>query len=214
MAQQGLTRDYEAFYADGGWKYDRDREFQFLKDRIIDPLGLQPGQKLLDFGCGMGLFAGLFHEHGFEVTAVDLSPEGIANGKANFPDVAYHNMDGNGVFDLVAPESLDVIFVRGMSWYHYELNSVNKHGVDVPAKTRALFGLLKPGGHFILQIKTDFTGTRPAEGVYLLEVDEFVRHFEPLGDIRLVTDWAGTPLKTNEDGRASGKKIIIATQKP
>lgn len=209
-----LTRDYEAFYSGGGWEYDSDRERRFLADKIITPLGLAPGQTLLDFGCGMGLFSVLFHELGFEVTGVDISPAGIAHAKKHFPGPSFHNFDGDQIFDEIAPGSLDIVYVRGMSWYHYELNSVNKHGVDVPAKTRTLFGLLKPRGHFILQIKTDFTGNRPPEGVYHLEVDEFVRHFKPLGKIRLVTDWEGMPLKTNEDGRASGKKIIIATQKP
>ena len=208
-----LTRDYEAFYSEGGWTYDTEKERRVLAERIIAPLGLEAGQKLLDFGCGMGLFAALWHDHGFDVTAADISATGIAHAKANFSGPTYLRLDGDEIFDHVTPESLDIVFIRGMSWYHYELNEVNKHGVDVPAKSAAFFGLLKPGGHFILQIKTDFSGTRPPEGVYHLEVDEFTRHFAPHGEIRLVTDWLGTPLESNADGHASGERIIIATQK-
>ena len=73
--------------------------------------------------------------------------------------------------------------------------------------------MLAPNGHFILQIKTDFSGRRPESGVYHLEVDEFRRHFAPFGEIRLVTDWDGRPLASNADGAASGRNIVIATRK-
>ncbi len=208
-----LTRDYEAFYSEGGWTYDADTERAFLEQRIIAPLGLAPGARLLDFGCGIGLFAGLFHELGFTVTGVDLSAAGIAHAQAHHPGPAFLNLDGDAALARFAPASFDVVYVRGMSWYHYELDGVNKHGVDVPQKTAALFERLVPGGHFILQIKTDFSGRRPEEGVYHLKRDAFVRHFEPHGDIRLVTDWNGVALASDADGERSGAKIIIATQK-
>ena len=210
---QTLKRDYEAFYSQGGWDYDPELERAFLKERLIDPLGLKPGAKLLDLGCGIGLFAGLFHDWGFDVVGADQSPAGIAHAKAHYPGPEFLQCDAAEVVERFAPGSFDVIFVRGMSWYHYELDGVNKHGIDVPAWTRRFFELLVPGGIFILQIKTDFTGTKPAEGVYHCKVSEFVALFAPLGEIVLLTDWAGTALETDEDGLRSGKKVIIATRR-
>ena len=195
-----LKRDYNKFYTKGGWNFDIERERKFISERLVDPLGLRAGSRILDLGCGMGHFSHLLHEAGFDVTGLDRSEAGIAHARTSYPGPAFLNADAEEVFERFAPESLDVVFVRGMSWYHYELNETNKHGVDVPEKTRRLFGLLVPGGHFILQIKTDFSGARPEEGVYHLEVDEFRRLFAPLGEIVLVTDWDGTPLADNRDG--------------
>lgn len=208
-----LKRDYDKFYAEGGWNFDIERERRFLRDRIISPLGLRAGGRVLDLGCGMGHFSNLFHEAGFEVVGLDRSEAGIAHASSTYPGPEFVHADADAVFDRFPPESLDVVFIRGMSWYHYELNEPNKHGVDVPEKTRRLFRLLVPDGHFILQIKTDFSGARPSEGVYHLEVDEFRRLFAPLGEIVLVTDWDGTPLADNRDGAASGRNIVIATRR-
>jgi SAM-dependent methyltransferase len=41
--------------------------------RTIDPLGLRPGSRVLELGCGMGRFTQLLVDRGFEVTALDLS---------------------------------------------------------------------------------------------------------------------------------------------
>ncbi|MGD9827478.1 MAG: methyltransferase domain-containing protein [Hyphomicrobiaceae bacterium] len=209
-----LQTHYAKFYADGGWRYDRARERTFLQERIIEPLGLKTSMKIIDLGCGMGLFTSLFHELGFDIVGADMSETGIAHARQTYPGVRYVRADAEEILRDTPPATYDVIFVRGMSWYHYELTSVNKLGVDVPARTRDLFTLLKPGGLFVLQIKTDFTGRRPASGVYHCKVDEFRALFAPLGEIVLLTDWEGTPLETNEDGEKSGKKVIIATRKP
>lgn len=208
-----LTKDYEAFYADGGWRYDYNRERDFLKDRIIAPLELRTGMRLMDLGCGMGLFSSLFHELGFDVTGVDRSQTGIANANAKFPGPEFICTDASEIMERFEPESFDILYIRGMSWYHYEQTTVNKHGVDVPERTRDFFRLLVPGGIFILQIKTDFTGSRPPAGVHHNAVDDYVGLFDPLGEIVLLTDWDGTPLKTNKDGEMSGKNVIIATRR-
>lgn len=44
-------------------------------EAAIGALELEPGAKILELGCGMGRFSLLLAELGFEVTAVDLSPE-------------------------------------------------------------------------------------------------------------------------------------------
>ena len=43
--------------------------------RTIDPLGLRPGARVLELGCGMGRFTQLLLDRQFEVTALDLSPD-------------------------------------------------------------------------------------------------------------------------------------------
>lgn len=45
---------------------------------VLADLGLPPGSRLLDVGCGMGRFTRLLAEKGYRVTGVDLSPDLLA----------------------------------------------------------------------------------------------------------------------------------------
>ena len=211
---QQIKRDYEAFYAQGGWDYEPEREKRFLQDRVVTPLGLRPGARILDLGCGIGLFSGLFHELDFEAVGVDLSPTGIAHARKHHPGPTFLNLDAAQALDHFEPASFDMVYIRGMSWYHYELDGVNKLGIDVPAWTAEFCSLVKPGGVFLLQIKTDMTGAQPEAGVHHNRVSQFRALFAPLGNTVLVTDWDGRPLVSDADGEASGRNIIIAARLP
>lgn len=50
-------------------------------DWIIKSLDLKQGQSLLDLGCGPGLYAAHFYEHGLQVTGIDYSKRSIAYAK-------------------------------------------------------------------------------------------------------------------------------------
>lgn len=49
---------------------------------VVEILGLQPGQRLLDLGCGPGLYAVPFARAGLQVTGVDISPTSIDYARA------------------------------------------------------------------------------------------------------------------------------------
>lgn len=46
---------------------------------LLDALDLASGDRLLDLGCGPGLYAERFHDHGLDVTGVDHSERAIEN---------------------------------------------------------------------------------------------------------------------------------------
>jgi ubiquinone/menaquinone biosynthesis C-methylase UbiE len=50
--------------------------------RVIEIVGLKPGDKVMDLGCGPGLLAILFARAGMAVTAVDPEPEMLAAAEA------------------------------------------------------------------------------------------------------------------------------------
>lgn len=210
---ESKKNSYDGFYARGGWRYNHWLEKRFLVKKIIKPLQFKKGMKLLELGCGMGIHSYLFSRLGFEVIGVDQSEEGIAFAKRNFPRTRFLNLDAQKLGPEFPPESFDIIFVRGMSWYHYELNGVNTNNVDVPARTRELFYFLKKGGLFILQVKTDFSGKRPEGDVHHNKYEDYLSLFRPLGKIVLVSDWKGNVLKSQTDAEKTRKNIIIATRK-
>ena len=66
--------------------------------RAIELVLPSPG-KLFDLGCGNGYTASLLVKLGFEVTAVDPSRSGIAQGKQAFPNM---NLNGGYAYDDLA----------------------------------------------------------------------------------------------------------------
>lgn len=203
---------YNRFYAHGGWRYCRKLEQEFLEMRIIEPLNLKKGMKILEIGCGMGFHSNLLHDLGFDVTGVDISEVGIAHAREHSTGAKFLNIDVSQL--LSSMERFDVIFARGMSWYHYELNDVNADGVNVPERTRELFGLLKKKGHFVLQIITDFSDEgRGPGGVHFNQLTEYIRLFSPLGRITSIQNWKGKQLRNQHEAAMLKGNIVIATQK-
>ena len=159
---QLLQTHYADFYAKGGWTYYPEKETQFLQDRIIAPLGITKEMRIMDLGCGLGLHTSLFHALGFNVVGVDMSEVGINTARERYPGVAYVNSDADGLANHFEPASFDVLFIRGMSWYHYELDTVNKLGVDVPAKTKQLFSYVKPVASSFCKSRRIFPAIAPS----------------------------------------------------
>jgi SAM-dependent methyltransferase len=168
---------------------------------------------VIDLGCGRGFHSDLLATLGFEVVGVDASQTGIAAAKAAYAAPSFLCMDAAKLSQHFEPDSFDVIYDRGMSWYHYELDGINRHGVNVPERTRELFDLVKAGGVFVLQIVTDFSGNRPVSDIHQNRYDDYIRLFEPLGDIALMTDWVGHPIRSQADAERSKRSVIIATRR-
>ena len=61
---------------------DRKTELDF----VFNTLGLQPGSRVLDAGCGAAHFAIAFAERGCAVEGIDLSPELISRARVNAAD--------------------------------------------------------------------------------------------------------------------------------
>ena len=66
----------------GAYAKDRQRRYRLVMD-AFDPLFADgSGRRLLDFGCGAGLFLDLAYERGFECYGVDLSEDSIEKARA------------------------------------------------------------------------------------------------------------------------------------
>ncbi|MGN7202672.1 class I SAM-dependent methyltransferase [Pedobacter sp. SAFR-022] len=180
---------YNNFYKDGGWNYDYKFEESFIKRQLIDKINIQNGASVLDLGCGVGFHSNILHQMGFKVIGMDSSEHAITIARENYPNIDFHCFDAANLRSILEPESLDLIFCRGMSWYHYELLSINRFSIDVPLSTKNLFGLLKATQYFFLQISTDFSGTEQDSGVLNNKVEDYQSLFSRFGNIVSITDW-------------------------
>jgi 2-polyprenyl-3-methyl-5-hydroxy-6-metoxy-1,4-benzoquinol methylase len=77
---------------------------------LVDQLGLTPGMRLLDVGCGPGRHALALARRGFEVHGVDLSPDFIEIARAaataedlpaTFEELDVRDLAADGEFDAV-----------------------------------------------------------------------------------------------------------------
>lgn len=100
---------------------------------IIDRAGISAGKKVLEFGCGTGLFTRAFVETGAELTGLDLSPDLIAEA-AQKPAKNIIYMVG----DVERPDFPEASFdaVVGSSILHH---------VNAEVALRAAHKVLKPG---------------------------------------------------------------------
>ena len=109
--------------------------FHWLEETVS-----QPGSAILDMGCGPGLYAELFAEHGHSVTGVDISSNSIRyaqeSARKNGLDITYRNQD---YLNLDDREAFDLVFMIFTDF-----------GVLVPeARNKVLdniYRALKPGG--------------------------------------------------------------------
>ena len=126
-----------------------------------------PPGKLFDLGCGNGFTANRLEKMGYDVTAVDPSPSGIAQGRQAFPNLklfvgsAYDDLaEKYGRFPLVI--SLEVI----------------EHCYDPRSYARTFYALLEPGGLGI--ISTPYHGY--LKNLALALTGKLDRHFTVLWD--------------------------------
>jgi 2-polyprenyl-3-methyl-5-hydroxy-6-metoxy-1,4-benzoquinol methylase len=102
-------------------------------DLILHGAKIGPSSKVVEIGCGTGLFTERFAQSGAKIIAVDLSPDLLALARSrNLPNVrflekSFEDCDVDGPFDAVIGSSV-------------------LHHLDLGRTWAKIFNLLKPGG--------------------------------------------------------------------
>ena len=98
------------------------------------------GKKVLDVGCGPGVFTARYARAGARVTGVDFSEEMVRVAKDQFPEIEFQVGDAEQL--LFDENTFDVV--------------VGVHLVHHLARPRTVFAsisrVIKPGGHFVFSI--------------------------------------------------------------
>ncbi len=129
---------------------------------VASKLGLEPGMRVLDVGCGWGSFAiHAAREYGVDVLGITLSELQAQRGRERVAEAGLSEKIEIRVQDYreLPPGSFDAISSIGMSEH------VGDAQIDVYA--RSLFGLLRPGGtllnHAIAALDPD---AKPLEDLF------------------------------------------------
>lgn len=134
-------------------------ELGWLRETLLS----LPVRDVLDFGCGIGLFAGLFD--GFDYTGLDRTETMIQAARQNHPDKRFLL----GGIETIQTESFDCIFTR----------AVIQHNLE-PVKSeliRHFQRVLRPNGFYLFH-EHDFLGQHGS--IAGLEDWMLVRGFEPV----------------------------------
>lgn len=102
---------------------------------IAQAADLKPGMRVIEIGCGTGLFTEMFARYGAFILAVDISPDLLAYARARhllpelveFREMRFEDCTIDGPFDAVVGSSV-------------------LHHLEIDAALPTIYGLLKPGG--------------------------------------------------------------------
>jgi 2-polyprenyl-6-hydroxyphenyl methylase/3-demethylubiquinone-9 3-methyltransferase len=166
---------------------------------------VQPGEHVLDVGCGEGRFAAELMLAGAEVVAVDVAEEPLRRARIQHPQLEVRLVDCAAWSEL-PDAAFDVVWA----------GEVIEHVLDTAAWLSELRRVLRSGGVLLL--------STPAHGrLTLLRLAlsrrAFAEHFEPRGDhlrfysretlSRLLEDFGFESLQVRPAGGAPGARRVL-----
>ncbi|MGI9258383.1 MAG: class I SAM-dependent methyltransferase [Gammaproteobacteria bacterium] len=172
---------------------------------LVDQINRLPRGRALCLAAGEGRNAVWLAQQGYEVTAMDASPVGLAKATAlaELRGVVIETSVGDlsGSYDM-GVEQYDVI----TNFYYHDTSMI-------PAVMRAL----KPGGVFILQnfsiAQLDTNQFGPSNPDFLVKPNELLQHFE---DYRVLY-YEDTVVELDEgmhQGPGAVVRLIVANESP
>ena len=143
--------------------------------QLAASIGSDRPLRILDFGCGTGWLGASLTDLG-DVTAIDLSPAAVEQGKREFPDVRFLAGDFSDV-SLAGPFDLVIS------------SEVIAHVADHQTYIQRVAELLRPGGTFLLMTQNGFVWRRWSE--WRPTSEGMIRNWPRLRDLRTMLRESG-----------------------
>lgn len=150
------------------WRFGQDRRLTLIRQYV--PL---EGARILDVGCGLGVYVRKFREFSDRVCGIDVDPKRLREGARTTPGLM-----------LASGESLPF---RDAAFDAVVLNEVIEHVRDDAATVAEALRVIRPGGHVVIYAPNRLFPFE-THGVYL------GRRFV-FGNIPLV-NWLPDPLRS------------------
>lgn len=119
-----------------------DNNFSFIwqyGSSLLDLLDPQPGERILDLGCGTGHLTSTIAERGAHVVGIDHSTAMIEQARKSYPDIRFEVADAT---DFSLGKSFDAVFSNAvLHWVR-----------DVDAVVERIHETLRPGGRFVAEL--------------------------------------------------------------
>lgn len=120
---------------------DYDRTMKFVSEYgedLVTWLNPNPGERIVDFGCGTGDLAARIALAGADVTGVDISPEMVERARAKYPGLRFELADGT---NWSTEELFDAAFSNAaLHWMK-----------DAEGAAASLSKALRLGGRFVAE---------------------------------------------------------------
>jgi ubiquinone/menaquinone biosynthesis C-methylase UbiE len=113
------------------WRNGQDRRLNLIRQYVE-----LRGKRILDVGCGLGMYVSRFRQFSDDVYGVDIDPDKVAQASEWLPNVRVSAAESLPYND----DTFDVIL----------LNEVIEHVDDDRATIREAYRVLAPGGHAII----------------------------------------------------------------
>ncbi|MGW3313649.1 class I SAM-dependent methyltransferase [Streptomyces sp. NPDC001073] len=204
-----LLLDETMAYSCGYWTSDEPdftpADAQRAKlELICRKLGLRPGARLLDIGCGWGsltLYAA--ERHKAQVTAVTLSREQAAHVREQVTE--------RGLGNLVEVVCQDYRDITGGGYDAVSTIEMGEHVGDAeyPAFTAALHRMVRPQGRVLVQ-QMSRGAKAPGGGAFIEAYIAPDMHMRPLGETVALLEEAGLEVRSVESLREHYVRTITA----
>jgi trans-aconitate methyltransferase len=138
-----VTEAYERHHVTQTWNptaYAANGRFvATLACEVVDLLNPQPGEQILDAGCGDGALTEQLAASGAILRGVDASPSMVAAARARGIEVDQHSLT-----ELPYQSQFDAVFSNAaLHWLALD---------QQPAALAAIHGALRPGGRFVAEM--------------------------------------------------------------
>lgn len=137
-------------------------------DLLIACLDPQPGERILDAGCGMGAATARLAALGADPTGIDILPAVLEQARFAHPHCRFLEAD---LLTFQPPQPFDALLAHALlHWVH-----------PPPAAARQLFACLAPGGRLAASLGGASETARQLEQYYFPKPKEYRKLLEKAG---------------------------------
>jgi 2-polyprenyl-3-methyl-5-hydroxy-6-metoxy-1,4-benzoquinol methylase len=148
---------------------------KYLVPEILRIIRGEGAKRVFDLGCGNGFVADLLEKHGYDVTGVDPSDDGIRLARQYYPHLKLHK--GSAYDDLAGAYGTYPIVIS---------LEVVEHVYDPRSYSATLYSLVGDGG--VAVISTPYHGYW--KNLALALAGQMDRHYSPLWDHGHIKFWS------------------------